>query len=55
MAHKIIGSFATRRDAELAVEHLVQEYGTERTHVSIRAAGDANSAGTVRQRFADLR
>ena len=46
MERTVIGSFATRRDAETAVEHLVQEYGIQRTDVSIQAAGDANSAGT---------
>jgi hypothetical protein len=42
----IVGSFETRRDAEIAVEHLVQEYGIERTDIFIRAPGEANTAGT---------
>jgi hypothetical protein len=42
----IIGSFETRRDAEIAVEHLIQEHGINRTDVFIQAAGEANSAGT---------
>ena len=35
MATTIVGTFATRRDAELAVEHLVQEHGIEPTEISI--------------------
>lgn len=42
----IIGHFATRRDAERAVEHLVQEHGLERTDIFVVAEGAANSAGT---------
>jgi hypothetical protein len=42
----ITASFATRREAELAVEHLVQEHGVERSAISVRAAGEANTAGT---------
>ncbi|EJL26232.1 hypothetical protein [Novosphingobium sp. AP12] len=38
-------TFESRRDAELAVERLVQEYGFERTDVFVSAAGDENSAG----------
>ena len=46
MEHNIVGEFATRRDAELAVEHLVQEMHIERADIFIRASGAANSAGT---------
>lgn len=49
----IIGQFATRRDAELAVEHLVQEHGLERTDIFVEAQGRENSAGT-RPAGADL-
>jgi len=42
----IIGEFETRREAELAVEHLVQEYGIQRTDVFIQPIGQANSVGT---------
>jgi hypothetical protein len=42
----IIGEFATRREAELAVEHLVQEHGIPRSGVSVHAAGPANTAGS---------
>lgn len=38
-------TFATREKAELAVEHLVQEHGFERTDIFISADGNENSAG----------
>lgn len=41
-----VASFATRREADLAIEHLVQQYGIERTDVFVRAPGEANGAGT---------
>lgn len=43
----ITGSFSTRRDAEMAVEHLVQEYGLDRSRVQVRPAGEANTSGDV--------
>jgi catalase len=43
---KVIASFATRRDAEIAIEHLVQEHGVERTDIFVQPQGKANSAGT---------
>ena len=46
MQSTIAASFETRRDAEIAVEHLIQEYGIDRTNIFVRASGDANSAGT---------
>ncbi|MGC2782015.1 MAG: hypothetical protein WA418_40925 [Bradyrhizobium sp.] len=46
MERTIIGHFATRREAELAVEHLVQDHGIARTDVFVQAPGAANSAGT---------
>lgn len=46
MAMSLCGRFATRREAELAVEHLVQDHGVDRTAVTVRAAGAENSAGT---------
>ncbi len=45
MEHTVIASFATRRDAEIAVEHLVQKHGIERADIFIRAPGRANTAG----------
>lgn len=46
MERTVIGSFASRRDAEIAVEHLVQEHGIARADVFIQAPGTANSAGS---------
>ncbi len=45
MSQTLKSTFATRRDAELAVEHLVQEKSVERTDIFIAPAGEANSAG----------
>jgi len=45
MERTIVARFETRRDAELAVERLVQEHGVARTDVFVRATGDENSAG----------
>jgi hypothetical protein len=45
MAAKLTGLFETRRDAEMAVERLVQEHGVDRSLVLIAPVGDANSAG----------
>lgn len=45
VATTIKGLFANRRDVEIAVEHLVQEYGIERTDIFIEPAGARNSAG----------
>jgi hypothetical protein len=42
----IIGEFDTRHDAELAVEHVVQNCGVPRGDVFVRPAGGANTAGT---------
>ena len=41
MSAAITGTFATRRDAEMAVERLVQEFGVERTDIFIAPEGDA--------------
>jgi hypothetical protein len=46
MERTVIGSFSTRREAEIAVEHLVQEHGIARTDIFIQAPGEANSAGS---------
>ena len=45
MEQTIVAQFDTRRNAETAVEHLVQEHGINRSDVFVRAAGTANSAG----------
>jgi hypothetical protein len=49
----IVATFETRRDAETAVEHLVQEYGVGRADNVVRAMGNANSAG-IRPAGADV-
>lgn len=45
MGSTIERTFATREKAELAVEHLVQEHGVERTDIFVVADGADNSAG----------
>ena len=45
MGKTITGVFPTRREVELAVEHLVQEYGIERTDIFIEPNSAENSAG----------
>lgn len=45
MGTTLKGTFDTRRNAEMAVERLVQEFGIERTDVFVAAAGDENTAG----------
>jgi len=42
----VCGTFATREEAERAVEHLVQEHGINPADVFVRAQGQRNSAGT---------
>ncbi len=46
MARRISAEFETRRQAELAVEHLVQEYRLDRSAIEVAAASDENTAGT---------
>ncbi len=41
----INATFETRREAELAIEHLVQEHGIERDDVDVGTEGDQNTAG----------
>jgi hypothetical protein len=41
----ITGRFESRREAEMAVEHLVQEYDLDRARVEVRPAGEANTSG----------
>src|SRR4051812_20956126 len=47
MPKQISGEFDVRREAELAVERLVQEYKIDRSAIQVAAAGDDNTAGTV--------
>ncbi len=46
MPRTITAEFDTRREAEMAVEHFVQEHGLDRGAIGIVAATAANSAGT---------
>ncbi len=46
MPQTIAAEFDTRRGAEMSVEHLVQEYGFDRSAISIVSVTDENSAGT---------
>jgi hypothetical protein len=41
----LTATFATRRDADLVVERLVQEVKLERTDIFVAALGEENSAG----------
>ncbi len=47
MPRKITAEFEVRREAELAVERLVQEYRVDRSSIQITAAGDDNTAGVA--------
>lgn len=47
MPETISAEFETRRDAEMAVEHLVQEHGLDRKAVAITPVSDGNSAGAA--------
>lgn len=45
MSMTLTATFATRREAEMAVERLVQEYAIERTDIFIVSDGGRNTAG----------
>lgn len=53
MEQTIVAQFETRRSAEIAVEHLVQEHGIDRSDIFVRAPGAANTSG-VRAAGADV-
>jgi hypothetical protein len=42
----ITASFSTRRQADLAIEQLVQEHGIDRDDIFVTPEGDENSAGS---------
>ena len=46
MGATLTGEFETRREAEMTVERLVQEYGIDRGAILVAAAGPENSSGT---------
>ena len=41
----VTATFETRESADLAIEHLVQKIGIDRTDVFVKAAGRQNSSG----------
>ncbi len=45
MGTTLKGNFETRREAEMTVERLVQEFRIERTDIFVFAEGSENSAG----------
>jgi len=45
MGTTLKASFDTRREAEMTIERLVQEFGIERTDIFVAAEGTENSAG----------
>jgi len=45
MGTTLTAQFETRREAEMTVERLVQEYGIERTDIFVSATGRENTAG----------
>ena len=46
MPKKIPAEFRSRRDAEMAVEHIVQDHGVDRNAVEVGSASNENTAGT---------
>lgn len=46
MDRSLTARFETRQDAELAIEHLVQNQGIERDRISVLPLGSENTAGT---------
>ncbi len=47
MGHNISALFDTRREAEMAIEHLVQDHGVPRQDILVTPAGTENSAGAA--------
>ena len=45
MAIVLTATFETRREAEMTIERLVQEFDLDRTTITVTTEGDANSAG----------
>ena len=45
MTSELTATFETRREAELVIERLVQEFGVDRAAVRVGPDGDNNSAG----------
>ncbi len=47
MINEMTGSFATRRDSEMAIEPLVQEHGIARDAIEIEPADEENTVGST--------
>lgn len=47
MSDTITARFESRREADLAIEHLVQEHGIERADIFIEPESDDNSVGEI--------
>ena len=45
MSKLISADFKSRRDAEMAVEHIVQDHGLDRNAVAVGPASNENTAG----------
>ena len=54
MPATVSADFDTRRDAEMSVEHIVQEHGFDRANVTISPVSIDNSAG-IRASGSDLK
>jgi hypothetical protein len=46
MPKTISAEFKSRRDAEMAVEHIAQDHGLDRNAVNVGPASNENTAGT---------
>ena len=46
MSRTISAKFKSRRDAEMAVEHIVEDHGVDRGAVEVGPVSDENTAGT---------
>jgi hypothetical protein len=46
LSKTLTAQFDTRRDAEMAIERLVQQFDIERSTIFVALSGEGNSAGT---------
>jgi hypothetical protein len=54
MRHMITGLFATHREVDLVVEHLVQEFGIPREQIQVHALDASDAAETRSPQDSDL-
>ena len=54
MRHMITGLFATPREVDLVVEHLVQEFGIPREQIQVHARDASDAAETRSPQDSDL-